>query len=307
MSYQVFDAHADTIGEIYKKNENLKKNTCHVDFERMKEFTRYTQVFAAFADSRAISISHKAYIDTLIDKYKEEIEKCKIIHTDKAEDIDTAKYSSILALEGGECLEGSIENLEYFYKRGARALTLTWNYKNDICDGIDEETGEGLTDFGRKVVKKMNELGMVVDVSHISEKGFYDVVEICEKPFIASHSCVKSICGHRRNLSDMQIRKIIEANGVIGVNFYPCFLDERGVCSIEKIIEHIEYILNLGGENNVGIGSDFDGIPNLPDGMTGIESVKRVADIMEQREYGENLINKILRGNFMRVIKMNLL
>ncbi len=305
MKLGIFDAHSDTVSKTYETNQSLKENNCHIDFKRMSDYEKYTQVFAAFVDRKSISESPKSHIEKLILKYREETEKCGISNIQEYADIGKGRYSSILAIEGGEALEGEIENLDYFYNLGVRILTLTWNYDNELCGGIGDISGDGLTDFGKSVVRKMNESGMVIDVSHISEKGFWDVARCCRKPFIASHSNIKSLCHHKRNLSDGQIKEIINLNGVIGINFYPEFLSETKECSIEKILEHIEYILSLRGEDNVGLGSDFDGIESLPKGMTGIESVGKLIELMEKRNYGEKLIEKILGENFMRVLKDN--
>ncbi len=295
MNYAVFDAHCDTVSEIFLQKNNFDKNNLHIDFERMKKYPRYVQIFAAFIDKKAVSLSPKAYIKGLIDVYNKEI---------KPKTADS-RYTSILAIEGGEAIEGSLENLEEFYTDGVRAMTLTWNYRNEICDGITEAEGRGLTSFGKTVVKKMNTLGMVIDVSHLSDKGFYDVAELSDKPFIASHSNCRSLCSHKRNLTDEQIKEIIRLNGVIGMNFYPVFLDNSGKCSAERIVDHMEHILDLGGENNLGLGSDFDGIEYLPDDMTGIESMESLISLMKDRGFGENIIEKILFGNFMRVFKVN--
>ncbi|MBE7011570.1 MAG: membrane dipeptidase [Ruminococcaceae bacterium] len=305
MKFGIFDAHADTVSKIYETNQNLKENSCHTDFERMKQYPKYTQVFAAFVDRKAISESPKAYTEKLILKYKDEIHKCGILGIESTEDLGKNTYSSILSIEGGEALGGEIQNIDYFYNLGVRILTLTWNYDNELCGGIGDYSGKGLSEFGRNVVKRMNEIGMIVDVSHISEKGFWNVAKCSEKPFIASHSNVRKICSHSRNLTDEQIKEIIRQNGVIGVNFYPVFLSEDGRCGFEKIIEHIEYILNLGGENNVGIGSDFDGVDSLPDGITGVEDMSRLVDLMEKRGYKDKLISKILYENFNRVLLLN--
>ena len=307
MKYGIFDAHCDTISKIYETNQGLSENNCHIDFKRMSEYEKYTQVFAAFVDRKSILESPKVYDEKLITKYKEETEKCGIINIQRKTDIGKHKYSSILAIEGGEALEGELENLGYFYNLGVRILHLTWNYDNELCGGIGDASGKGLTDFGKAVIRKMNEIGMLVDVSHISDKGFWDVAEFCKKPFIASHSNVKTLCAHKRNLTDEQIREIIRLNGVIGINFYPVFLSDEGKCEADKVFEHIEYILNLGGENNIGIGSDFDGIDSLPNGITGIENMENLVEAMERRGYKEEVIEKILCGNFKRILKENLI
>lgn len=306
MKYKVFDAHTDTVSKMYETNQGFNMNDCHTDYERMKEYEGYTQIFATFMDKEVIFENPKIYTEKLIDKYKEEIDNCNLHRIEFREDLDKKPYSAILAIEGGEALVGEIENLDYFYNKGVRILTVTWNHDNELCGGIGGVSEGGLTEFGKAVLKRMNRIGMTVDVSHISEKGFWDIVKVCEKPFIASHSNVKTLCGHKRNLTDEQIKAIIDTNGVIGVNFYPVFLTDEKECRKEKILEHIEYILNLGGENNVGIGSDFDGIDCMPMGMTGIENVAEIVEMMERRGYGGKLIRKILSENFMRVMGENL-
>ncbi len=305
MNYPIFDAHCDTISEIFGKNSSLNTNNLHIDIERMKNYPEYIQVFAAFLDKKNIKESPSGYVEKLISVYKREIAENGICHCETTEQIENAKYSSVLAIEGGEAIEGSLENLERFYSDGVRIITLTWNYRNEIADGITEKSGAGLTDFGKTVVRKMNALGMVVDVSHISEKGFWDVLNTSDRPIAATHSNVKTLCSHPRNLDDGQIKAIIENKGVIGMNFYPLFLDDFGRCAMERIVDHIEYILDMGGENNIGFGSDFDGVEYLPDGMTGIEDMEKLISIMENRGFGKNIIEKIAFRNFMRVLKAN--
>lgn len=305
MDYPIFDAHCDTMTEIWEKRCGFAKNKLHIDFERMARYPKYVQVFAAFVDKNSITVTPREQVEKIIEVYNGEIGKNAICHCDRFEQIENNQFCSILSIEGGEAIEGSLENLEKFYNSGVRIMTLTWNYRNEIADGITEPEGRGLTEFGKKVVCKMNELGMVVDVSHLSEQGFWDVYEISQKPFIASHSNAKALCGHIRNLTDDQIKAIIDRGGVIGMNFYPDFLDDSGKCGIERICDHIDHILSLGGEDNIGLGSDFDGVPNLPDNMGGIEDMGTLIECMEKRGYGENLIRKITFDNFMRIIRAN--
>lgn len=303
MKIRCFDAHTDTLSRICENGQNFAKNSFHTDFERMKKYLNYTQIFAAFADKRKFVKSYYSYIMKQLDKFDDEMGKCGISRIRRAVDVGKEKYSALLALEGGEVLCGQLQRLDLLYDRGVRLLTLTWNYDNELCGGADGQGNIGLTKFGKSVVRRMNEIGMMVDVSHISQAGFYDVADFCDKPFIASHSNVRKLCNHRRNLTDGQIKTVIEHNGVIGINFYPIFLDESGKCSVEKILEHIEYIINLGGENNVGIGTDFDGIDCLPLGVTGIESIKMIFELMKKRGYSEEIIDKIMYKNFERAFK----
>ncbi len=306
MKYPIFDGHCDTMSEMYNRKEVFEKNSFHIDAGRMKRYDKYAQIFAAFVDKKRMKTSPYEHILNMLDFFKQEALKNDISVALSSSDIEKLKQSAILAIEGGEAAEGSLEKLEGLYEKGVRLMTLTWNYRNEICDGIDEKDGRGLTEFGKQTVKKMNELGMVVDVSHISEQGFWDTVSVCVKPFVASHSAVKAICNHRRNLTDEQIKEIISLNGVIGINFYPLFLDNFGKCKAERILEHMEYILELGGENNVGLGSDFDGINSLPEEIKGIESMDYLISLMEKRGYGEKIIQKITFENFLRIFESNL-
>lgn len=300
-----FDAHCDTMNEILERKCGFMKNRLNIDFERMSKYDRYIQVFAAFVDKNDIDVSPKERVEKIIEVFESEISKSPLKFCKSYKNLENAKYGAVLGIEGGEAIGGSLENLEKFYAKGVRIMTLTWNYDNEISGGITESPGLGLSDFGIEVVERMNELGMIVDVSHLSVKGFWDVAKYSKKPFAASHSNVKSLCSHIRNLDDEQIQFMIKSGGVIGMNFYPQFLDNSGKCEAERIMDHIDHILNMGGENSVGLGSDFDGVEYLPDKITGIESMNKVVLLMKERGYGEELIEKITFGNFMRLAKAN--
>lgn len=304
--YKIFDAHCDTISKMIQKGEKLSENSLNVDVERMNEYDTYIQIFAAFTDKKDIKVSPINHCMTLLDKYYSETEKNKdrisVIRT--YEDLKKAKKggaASILSIEGAEVLEGSIEALRMYYRMGVRLITLTWNYANELADGICESRGGGLTEFGRQAVSVMEELGIVVDVSHLSEKGFWDVAECTKKPFVASHSCVKKLCGHMRNLNDEQISELIKRRGVIGVNFYPMFLDNSGKCGVDRICEHIEYIADMGGEETAAFGSDFDGIEYLPRGMFGVENMKNICGRLEERGMKKEIVAKIAFDNMYRI------
>ena len=147
----------------------------------------------------------------------------------------------------------------------------------------------------------MEKLGIIIDVSHLSEKGFWDVYEIAKYPFVASHSCVKSLCLHPRNLNDEQIKAMIDKDCCIGINFYPEFLSDEGKCKADRICDHIEYILNMGGENVLGLGSDFDGVEFLPEGMDGVQGMKTILEILKMRGMSDDVIAKISFENLYRI------
>ncbi len=304
----IFDAHCDTVKKIVELGGELKSNKYHWDIDQIiNQKLKYIQVFAAFVDEKNDNLPPFEMCNLLIDRYFDELRKNEnfIEHCNNISDIEIAlnnnKIASLLSIEGGEALDGKIENLEFFQKRGVRILTLTWNYPNQICDGIGVETGKGLSLFGKKVVAEANQLRMAIDVSHISEKGFWDVIELSEKPIIASHSNAKAISPHRRNLDDEQIRAIIKNNGCIGINLFSEFLAGK-TSTIKDVIRHIDHILSLGGENNIGLGSDFDGISSMPEGLCGVQDVHKIFDEMQKIGYSDLLIEKISYKNFMNIL-----
>ena len=185
-----------------------------------------------------------------------------------------------------------------------KSLCLTWNYRNEIADGVFEsESRGGLTLFGKEVVKNMNSLGMLIDLSHISERGFWDVMELSKQPVITSHSNAKKICSHIRNLHDEQIMAIKNNGGVIGINLCPDFLSDNKDAYLKDIIKHIEYIVGLTGIDHIGLGADFDGIDSLPKDINGVEDIYKIADELLKLNYSNEDVEKFLGKNFLRIIK----
>ena len=305
MPYTIFDAHCDTVQKMCDTNQHLAKNNLHISLENMSKH-RHIQIFAAFIDKKEDKLTPFKRCNQLIDCYFNEINNNadKISHCTNVLEINNAiksnKIAALLSIEGGEALEGKLENLEYFYNRGVRAMALTWNYDNEISGSIGETDTRGLTHFGKETVHKMNDLGMLIDVSHISHQGFWDVIETTNKPIAATHSNAYSLKNHKRNLNDEQIKAIIKNNGFIGINLYSEFLADDN-CSTADIIRHIEYILSLGGENNIGFGSDFDGMDSLPKEIRGIQDIYKIPDLLLKLGYSDSLVEKIMCKNFLRL------
>lgn len=301
------DAHCDTLTEIFLKKEELIKNSGHISIEKLLKFDTPVQFFAIWLKKEYYD---RAFSNTLkiIDFFYEQVYKYNDLinsafnYDDIVSNKESRRISAILAIEGGEALEGKISNVEIFYELGVRSITLTWNYKNHLGDGVGVLDGHGLTDFGKEVVRKMNQFGMIVDVSHLNEKGFWDVYDISKKPFIASHSNAKSICDNKRNLNDEQIKAIAEKNGVIGINLYKDFVKEKGNANIDNVLFHIDHIVNLVGENHIGFGCDFDGIDKGVDGIDNVTDIMKIYDLLNL-SYGKKIAIKIMSGNFLRVIK----
>ncbi|HBT48808.1 MAG: Zn-dependent dipeptidase, microsomal dipeptidase-like protein [Caldanaerobacter subterraneus] len=304
------DFHCDTLYRLVDKGTDFFERTeeRHVDFPRMKEGKVHLQVFAVFVDPKFMRKNAATMALKLIDKMHEIIDKSSEIELVlRGEDIDRikseGKIGALLSIEGGEALEGEIALLRIFYKLGVRAITLTWSLRNDLGDGVEGVPDAGLTSFGKQVVKEMNRLGMIVDVSHLNEKGFWDVIEISEKPVIASHSNAKALCSHRRNLTDEQIKAIAQKGGVIGINFAPQFLRDDKRATIEDVLNHIDYMVDLVGEDYVGFGSDFDGISSTPEGLEDISKFPKIVEGLIKRGYTQEQIDKITHKNFENLIK----
>lgn len=305
----VVDAHCDTLTAMTRQGRNL--STCsargHLDLYRLLQGGVRAQFMAAFiapeykraATSRALEL-----IDLYFREVKQNNEKINHVENkvELQQALDAGKIASILAVEGGEAVEGSLGVLRIFYRLGVRCLTLTWNGRNELGDGVGEPWSRGgLTGFGSAVVREMNRLGMLVDVSHLSEPGFWDVLAVTRQPVIASHSNCRALCNHKRNLSDGQISALARNGGVMGVTFVPEFLAEKDA-SLTHILDHLDHAVRIGGVEVAGIGSDFDGTEALPGGIKDCGSFPEITRGLVERGYCAEDIKKILGGNFLRVL-----
>lgn len=222
------------------------------------------------------------------------------IHTAKAE----GKLGAVLAIENSEGVERSLNILRSLYVLGVRSIGLTHNPNTWASTGNDEgETGGGLTKFGIQLVREMNKLGMLVDVSHISERGFWDVLDISNAPVIASHSNCRTLCNHSRNLSNEQLKALAVNGGVVGITFVPGFVTDDGwnnQPSFSQLLNHIEYAIDVAGLDHVGIGSDFDGGGDLLKDAT---EFPRITEGLSGRGYSDTAIQKVIGGNHLRVFE----
>ena len=218
------------------------------------------------------------------------------------------RIGMILSLEGTVALERNLQLLPIFYELGIRNIGLSWSRKNLFCEGTSLThnigAGEGLSVHGVELLEQMESLGMIVDISHLNQKGFTDVVKNTTKPFIASHSNAYSLCNNSRNLTDDQLMDIASAEGVVGINFYPRFLSQNDPesVSIKDVIQHIKYITDLIGINHVGLGSDFDGLgDSLPHGLKDVSHYPNIIFELLKRGYSEADIKKVCGENLLRV------
>lgn len=310
----ICDCHCDTLTELYNKNASLYENEQHFDIKRQIALGGGLQFCAIYVPTEVFRYQGGLrYTLCLLDKYNQEIKKLHengidVLQVRTAEDADNVlkhKAATLLAIEEGGAIDGSLEALRCLYELGVRAMTLTWSNRNDIADGINEEaTGSGLTLFGKQVVAEMNRLGMLVDVSHISTAGFWSVIETSTKPIIATHSNAKSLCSHQRNLNDEQIKALAQNGGLAGITFAGQFLEEdwRNAC-IESVYKHIDYMLNLiGNDDHIGFGSDFDGISHPPYNIQGVQDYKPLIEYLS-KYYSDETINKITHQNVINLLQ----
>lgn len=275
-----FDLHSDTITECCKQNKSLAENDLHISIEKGEYLEEWTQVFAIWMPDEIRGKAAEEYYEKVLSKYREEIKNAKNV-------------KPVLAVEGGSALAGKLENVEKLFSDGVKIITITWKTDNELGSGSFSEIDKGLTPFGKEAVREMVKRKIIPDVSHLSDKSFYDLCDTTDFPFIASHSDCYSVNPHVRNLKDEQIKIIIERKGLIGLNFYNTFLGGDG--SSEMLIKHAEHILGLGGEDVLALGSDFDGC-SINEEMRGIDKMQNLYDVFFYR-FGQKITDKIFYEN----------
>ena len=319
---KIIDFHCDTISQIYDykqngENINLKENTLHLDLKKMKKSDYMLQVFASYVDLDVTKnpvetcLSHIDLLYREIEKNKDDI---SLVYTydDIIKNKENNKISALLSIEEGGVCKGNLSLLRNYYRLGARMMTLTWNYENELAypNGhfYDEASKErkGLKEKGFEFIHEMEKLGMIIAVSHLSDDGIYDVYNNTKKPFIASHSNARGLCSHGRNLTDDMIRKIADRGGLIGANFYSTFLNDnysgKDISRIKDIVEHMKYIANVGGIDCVGIGSDFDGIDCTLE-FENSSNMQLIYHEMKKSGFSENEIEKVFYKNALRLFE----
>lgn len=343
---QVVDMHCDTISRLWERKqqgeeESLFENNGHVDVRRLKNSGYLLQNFALFVEKKKCADPwEKALL--LYEVYKQELEKNEeclapvYCYGDIEKNRKEGKISAMLTVEEGAVCKGDLEKLQELYDIGVRMLTLTWNYPNELgYPNLDSDRGreirssaqekeqperdamikgflntpekKGLTDTGLFFLERMENLGMIVDVSHLSDGGFYDVLAHTRKPFVASHSNARALCPCARNLSDDMIRKLAERGGVTGLNFCADFLVQKPVGeqnpgTVADIVRHAEYILKTGGEDCLGLGSDFDGIDTHEE-LSGADKMELLWDALKQHGFTERQLDKVFGENVLRVYR----
>lgn len=317
----VIDTHCDTLLRVLgRSNAHGQKQDSyhlrdlheegHIDLPRLMAGGIDVQFFAAYIEP--IYKPDRSLKRTLqiFDSFFTELEANadQMILATSVADIHAAqaqgKIAAVMAIEGGEALEGDLGVLRVLHRLGVRSIGLTWNERNNIADGVgDCRSGGGLSEFGSALIQEMNRLGILVDVSHLSDPGFWDVVELSNQPIIASHSNSRAVCNHRRNLTDEQIKALAKNGGVMGMNFAASFVREDGHPTLDDLLNHIDHIVQLVGPEHVGLGSDFDGISATPEGLADASRMPLITEGLVRRGYKTEDIRLILGGNYLRVFQ----
>ncbi|MBQ8559886.1 MAG: dipeptidase [Tyzzerella sp.] len=340
---RLIDMHCDTISLLVQEDDvnleknpfgvNLRQNPFCVDLEKMKKAGSMAQFFACFINmkkfmeandcsrlvgddclrmkSEVCTQAYKSALHMIDRAQKEFAENADLIslttnYEELIRNAENGKMSAFLTVEEGGILDGNRNRLDHLYEKGVRLMTLLWNGENGIGYPNSRDAqimNNGLKKFGFETVERMNELGMIVDVSHLSDGGFWDVVKHSEKPVVASHSNARVLCPHPRNLTDEMIRALAEKGGIAGLNLYPYFLNESGKAGIDDMVRHIEHMYYVGGEEFVALGTDFDGFDDGELEFKNIGEMNGLYEALKKRKFNDSQIEKFWSGNALRVIR----
>ena len=304
------DGHCDTIEVAFDKQKNIDNKILNFNLQDAEK--PIIQMMATFI-SPEYKNSFKRAKD-IINYFYNQYEKFskEIILVKTKENIEKVilenKVGIVLTIENGRAIENDLRNVDYLYDKGIRIMSINWNEDNLLGCGALTKNDTGLTEFGKQYINKLNEKNIIVDISHSSQKTFWDAVKVSEKPVVATHSCCMSLCNHPRNLNDEQIKQIAKMNGVIGICYSSTFLSENEKADSKKIAQHIAYIANLVGIDYVGLGSDFDGLEekHLPETIKGIKNIGKLKEELKNIGFTQKEIEKIWSQNWLRVLKENL-
>ncbi|MCD8128232.1 MAG: membrane dipeptidase [Oscillospiraceae bacterium] len=316
---KIIDLHCDTIMRFYAGAHLAELTDGHIGLSRLRAGECMAQCFAIFvptgaaAERHGVSETPEEYFQTAYAAFQRELARCadSIRLSRSAAEIlanDAAGYmSAVLTVEDGVTLAGRLENLDDYYEKGVRMVALTWNYENSLGYPQSRDAAQnrlGLKPFGIAAVERMNELGIAVDVSHLSEGGFWDVARVSRKPFVASHSCCRHYRDIARNLSDAQLRAVAESGGVVGVNFAADFLHDAAgdpFTSCEWVVKHLRHMADVGGMELPALGSDYDGIRSRME-WKDCGGAQMLAEAIV-REFGTSDAEKICSGNALRALR----
>lgn len=313
MNIPVFDLHCDTALELLGRGEqpekSLRKNDCHIDLERAGKLAGFCQCFACFTTpmmeewmkvspvtvfEREVAVLHKALRENA------DVIKQAFTAEDVEKNLRNGMMSAIFTIEGPAGFNFDPAKLEELYKMGFRITSLGWNEKNPLAGS--NVTGGGLTDLGREYIKEAQRLGFIIDVSHISDEAFWDIIDVTQAPIVATHSNSRAVCGHSRNLTDDMFRAICETGGVAGFNQYDAFVGEKP--DMQTACDHFLHFMELDPDGkHIALGGDLDGCDAMSEGFDGVQSYPLLADCLLARGLNENNLYDIYWNNALGVMK----
>jgi membrane dipeptidase len=327
----VFDGHADTAIFICDEGRDIgaRGGRGHLDLERMREAGWLAQWFALFPHPRFCAqggaIRRVLELADAIAQTAARLPDRMALCTTADEvlrAVESGRIAAMRSIEGGHAIENSLAVLRQYHALGVRAMTLTWNNSTDWADAcMEQPRAGGLTEFGVAVVREMERLGMLVDVSHVHEETFWAVLRVVRRPVIASHSSCRALCDHPRNLRDEQLRAIAGTGGIVCINFYSMFVSEefrRAAAAagadedvlaamprppFECLLDHLDHAIRVAGADHVGVGADFDGVSSLPDGVDDCRAWPRIAEGLRRRGHSDTVIAKVAGANMLRVVR----
>lgn len=299
MNIPLFDCHCDTGAHAREHGEKLRRNRMQLDLERLSHYSPAGQVFAVCAadDAEPVKFADVS-IAFFLEQIKEnsDIMKLCLNFRDILSAEKEGKIAALLSIEGAE----QISDIDEAYGQGVRIVHMTWNHDNALC-GAAMDSGAGLTQEGKRFVMRAQQLGIMLDMSHVSECGFWDTLSISTRPVIAGHSNARAVCNVTRNLTDAQFTALVMQGGGAGINLYPEFLGLGR--DIDAVFAHIEHFMSLGGERAVFLGCDLDGIEQMPKGISGVQDLGRIYEALLRHNYPERLARDIFRNNILRVME----
>lgn len=299
MNIPLFDCHCDTAAHAREHGEKLRRSRMQLDLERLSHYSPAGQVFAVCAadDAEPVKFADVS-IAFFLEQIKEnsDIVKLCLNFRDILSAEKEGKIAALLSIEGAE----QISDIDEAYGQGVRIVHMTWNHDNALC-GAAMDSGAGLTHEGKSFVLRAQQLGIMLDMSHVSECGFWDTLSISTRPVIAGHSNARAVCNVTRNLTDAQFTALVKQGGGAGINLYPEFLGLGR--DIDAVFAHIEHFMSLGGERAVFLGCDLDGIEQMPKGISGVQDLGRIYEALLRHNYPERLARDIFRNNILRVME----
>lgn len=300
-----FDLHCDTLTETNEKGRGLLNDGFEISIDRLPN-DKWCQCFAIFIPDELRGPAAMAYFERNVRFYRAQlrlhVSRMQTVRTTSEIEaaLEAGRMACMLTVENGSVLAGDMKNIHKLAEAGVKILTLTWNGENELAGG--QGSGEGISFFGRMAVAVLEQNGIIIDVSHLSDNGFDDLVKFAKRPFIATHSNSRAVLDHKRNLTDDQFLHIVETGGLVGINFYPKFVNGQDDYSFEELADHIGHFLSLGGENTVALGSDFDGTPVMPSWLSGVQDIPVLYQRMTDA-FGQEQADKIFGGNAMAFLR----